>query len=117
MVASCWVARKIRLSVRSADSRARTEDSRPITNGTIMKGKITTSRIGTIGSFVCSYFSFEDIGQLLAREEIRGRFWDGGKILRVQKFFLRPKTVLSNQFSNFLSGLLKWKLDLLLFDH
>ena len=57
MVASCWVARKIRLSPRSAASRALTEDSRPMTNGTIMNGKITTSRIGTMGSRVCSYLS------------------------------------------------------------
>jgi hypothetical protein len=41
----------------SAASRALTEDSRPITNGTIMNGKITTSRIGTMGSRVCSYLS------------------------------------------------------------
>ena len=58
MVASCCVARKIRLSPCSAASSALTEDSRPITKGTIMKGKITTSRMGTIGSLVCSYFSF-----------------------------------------------------------
>jgi len=30
---------------------------RPMTNGTTMYGNITTSRIGTIGSWMCSYFS------------------------------------------------------------
>src|ERR1700740_3236388 len=59
MEASCWVARKIFLSAASASSRARTLDSRPTTNGVIMNGKMTTSRIGIIGSFLDSYFSFD----------------------------------------------------------
>src|SRR5205809_3156430 len=51
MEASCWVARKIFLSAASASSRARTLDCRPTTNGVIMKGKMTTSRMGIMGSF------------------------------------------------------------------
>src|SRR5205823_284144 len=50
MLASCWVARKIFLSAASASSSARTLDSRPTTNGVIMKGKMTTSRMGIIGN-------------------------------------------------------------------
>src|SRR3712207_1898851 len=49
MEASCWVARKIVRSVASASSRARTEPGRPILKATLVKGKITTSRMGTIG--------------------------------------------------------------------
>ena len=48
--ASCWAARKIRLSLSSACSSARVELGRPMTNGIIMCGKTTTSRNGTIGS-------------------------------------------------------------------
>src|SRR5581483_2616381 len=58
MEASCWVARKIFLSDASASSRARTLDSRPTTNGVIMYGKMTTSRMGIIGSRLVSNFSF-----------------------------------------------------------
>src|SRR5689334_16032551 len=58
MLASCWVAKKILLSAASASSKARTLDSRPTTNGVIMYGKITTSRMGIIGSFFVSNFSF-----------------------------------------------------------
>src|SRR5271165_3231416 len=57
MLASCWVARKIFLSPARASSRARTHDSLPTTNGVIMNGKITTSRMGIIGSFLVSNFS------------------------------------------------------------
>ncbi len=56
--ASCCVARKIFLSARRASSRARTLESRPTTNGVIMCGKMTTSRIGIIGSRRLSVFSF-----------------------------------------------------------
>src|SRR5215472_7028928 len=59
MEASCWVARKIFLSPAMASSRARTLDSRPTTNGVIMNGKITTSRMGIIGNRLVSDFSFE----------------------------------------------------------
>src|SRR5438876_11600761 len=59
MEASCWVARKIFLSPAMASSRARTLDSLPTTNGVIMNGKITTSRMGIIGSRFVSDFSFE----------------------------------------------------------
>src|SRR5580698_81411 len=59
MEASCWVARKIFLSAASASSRARTLDSRPTTNGVIMKGKMTTSRMGIMGSFRDSNFSLD----------------------------------------------------------
>src|SRR6266480_3311644 len=50
MEASCCVARKIFLSAARASSSARTLDSRPTTNGVIMKGKMTTSRMGIIGN-------------------------------------------------------------------
>src|SRR5271167_4909825 len=59
MDASCWVARKIFLSPAIASSRARTLDSRPTTNGVIMNGKITTSRMGIIGNRFVPDFSFE----------------------------------------------------------
>src|SRR5579862_4585769 len=59
MEASCWVARKIFLSPAIASSRARTLDSRPTTNGVIMNGKMTTSRMGIIGNRFVSDFSFE----------------------------------------------------------
>src|ERR1700691_1627094 len=57
--ASCWVARKIFLSAASASSNARTLDSRPTTKGVIMKGKMTTSRMGIMGSFLDSNFSLD----------------------------------------------------------
>src|SRR4051794_10503854 len=57
--ASCWVARKIFLSPANASSRARTLDSRPTTNGVIMYGKMTTSRMGIIGNRLVSGFSLE----------------------------------------------------------
>src|SRR5580658_163324 len=57
--ASCCVARKIFLSPAIASSRARTLDSRPTTNGVIIYGKMTTSRMGIIGSRLVSDFSFE----------------------------------------------------------
>src|SRR5438309_6849132 len=59
MEASCWVARKIFLSPDMASSNARTLDSRPTTNGVIMYGKMTTSRMGIIGRRFVSDFSFE----------------------------------------------------------
>src|SRR6266436_6114584 len=59
MEASCWVARKIFLSPAIASSRARTLDSRPTTNGVIMNGNMTTSRMGIIGNRFVSDFSFE----------------------------------------------------------
>src|SRR5579859_2423228 len=59
MEASCCVARKIFLSASRASSRARTLDSRPTTNGVIMNGKMTTSRMGIMGSFLDSYFSLD----------------------------------------------------------
>src|SRR6266481_4561884 len=61
--ASCWVARKIFLSPFSASSSARTLDSRPTTNGVIMKGKMTTSRIGIMGSVLLSNFSLDVVTQ------------------------------------------------------
>src|ERR1700739_146195 len=63
MDASCWVARKIFLSAASASSSARTLDSRPTTNGVIMKGKMTTSRMGIMGSFFDSNFSLDVVTQ------------------------------------------------------
>ena len=63
MLASCCVARKIRLSRASASSSARTLDSRPTTNGVIMNGKMTTSRMGIIGSFLVSNFSLVELTQ------------------------------------------------------
>src|SRR6478609_2664508 len=59
MDASCCVARKIFLSPAIASSRARTLDSRPTTNGVIMNGNMTTSRMGIIGNLFVSDFSFE----------------------------------------------------------
>src|SRR2546422_215587 len=59
MEASCCVARKIFLSPAMASSRARTLDSRPTTNGVIIYGKMTTSRMGIIGKRLVSDFSFE----------------------------------------------------------
>src|SRR5271157_3563226 len=59
MEASCWLARKIFLSPAMASSNARTLDSRPTTNGVIMYGKMTTSRMGIIGRRFVSDFSFE----------------------------------------------------------
>ena len=47
---------KIFLSPASASSSARTLDSRPTTNGVIMYGKMTTSRMGIIGSLSCIGF-------------------------------------------------------------
>src|SRR5579863_7715858 len=58
-LASCCVARKIFLSPASASSSARTLDSRPTTNGVIMCGKMTTSRMGIIGKRRVSDFSLE----------------------------------------------------------
>src|SRR6202521_1515134 len=58
MLASCCVARNIFLSLARASSSARTLGSRPTTNGVIMYGKMTTSRMGIIGSFLLSNFSF-----------------------------------------------------------
>ena len=52
--ASCCVARKMRRSPFSASSSARTLDSRPTTNGAIMCGKMTISRMGIIGSLRCA---------------------------------------------------------------
>src|SRR6516165_630840 len=59
MEASCCVARKIFLSPAIASSSARTLDSRPTTNGVIMYGKMTTSRMGIIGRRFVSDFSLE----------------------------------------------------------
>src|SRR5579863_8530870 len=58
-LASCCVARKIFLSPARASSRARTLDSRPTTNGVIMCGKMTTSRMGIMGKRRVSVFSLE----------------------------------------------------------
>src|SRR3984893_542132 len=80
MLASCWVARNIFLSLARASSSARTLDSRPTTNGVIMYGKMTTSRMGIIGSFLLSNFSlgfdnsFSRLWSLLAC-----RFFDHGQ--------------------------------------
>src|SRR5208282_5875778 len=59
MLASCWVARNILRSAVSASSSARTLDSRPTTNGVIMYGKITMSRMGIMGSLRGSFLSRE----------------------------------------------------------
>ena len=50
---------KIFFSPAKASSSARTLDSRPTTNGVIMYGKMTTSRIGIMGNRFVSDFSFE----------------------------------------------------------
>src|ERR1041385_4106421 len=59
MEASCWGAREIFLSPAIASSSALTLDSRPTTNGVIMYGKMTTSRMGIIGRRFVSDFSFD----------------------------------------------------------
>src|SRR5712692_9639141 len=69
MLASCCVARKIFLSPASASSSARTLDSHPTTNGVIMCGKMTTSRMGIIGSRRVSDFSFD----VSMRKEVRSQ--------------------------------------------
>src|SRR5579862_5304282 len=69
-LASCCVARKILRSPASASSSARTLDSRPTTNGVIMNGKITTSRMGIIGRRLVSDFSLE-VSMLVTRYESR----------------------------------------------
>ena len=62
------MARKIFLSPARASSSARTLDSRPTTNGVIMYGKMTTSRMGIIGRRLVSDFSFE-VSIVLTRVE------------------------------------------------
>ena len=58
LVANSRIAsEKIFLSPASASSNARTLDSRPTTKGVIIYGKMTTSRIGIMGSFLVSNFS------------------------------------------------------------
>src|SRR5437763_12778171 len=72
--ASCCVARKIFLSPAIASSRARTLDSRPTTNGVIMYGKMTTSRMGIMGRRLVSDFSFDvSIASVLLYEFRRRR--------------------------------------------
>ena len=78
MLASCWVARKIFLSAASASSRARTLDSRPTTNGVIMKGKMTTSRMGIMGSFLVSNFSLDVVTESP---------WDNGQTTTLNEFY------------------------------
>src|SRR5277367_5834670 len=70
--ASCCVARKIFLSPAMASSSARTLDSRPTTNGVIMYGKITTSRMGIIGKRFVSDFSLE-VSMELKNQELGGQ--------------------------------------------
>src|SRR5271156_5992236 len=81
MEASCWVARKIFLPAASASSRARTLDSRPTTNGVIMKGKMTTSRMGIMGSFLDSNFSLDVVTESP---------WDNGQPARTLQFYRVP---------------------------
>jgi hypothetical protein len=45
--------------VPKATSRALTEAGRPMTNGIIMNGNNTTSRMGTIGNVTVSGLSFD----------------------------------------------------------
>src|SRR5580704_13427131 len=75
MDASCWVARKIRLSPASASSRACTLDSRPTTNGVIIYGKMTTSRMGIIGKRLVSVLSLLVTigGRYLGSRRIEGK--------------------------------------------
>src|SRR5258706_5490364 len=56
-LASCWVATNILRSAASASSRARTLDSLPTTKLVIMKGKMTTSRMGIMGRLRVSNLS------------------------------------------------------------
>ena len=73
------MARKIFLSAASASSKARTLDSRPTTNGVIMKGKMTTSRMGIMGSFLDSNFSLDVVTESP---------WDNGQTTMLQEFYL-----------------------------
>src|SRR5216684_3866701 len=78
--ASCWVARNIFLSLARASSSARTLDSRPTTNGVIMYGKMTTSRMGIMGNFLLSNFSLgfdNSVSRLWSR--LACRFLDHGQ--------------------------------------
>src|SRR3984885_1681299 len=77
--ASCWVARKIFLSPASASSRAWTLDSRPTTNGVIMYGKMTTSLMGIIGSFLLSNFSLG-----LGFDNSVSRLWSQSRVYLLQ---------------------------------
>src|SRR5262249_13081196 len=85
MEASCWVARKIFLSAASASSRARTLDCRPTTNGVIMKGKMTTSRMGIMGSFTDSNLSLAGVMGLISlyRRRRADSRWERAKKLRI----------------------------------
>src|SRR3954469_17718027 len=78
MLASCWVARNIFLSAANASSKARTLDSRPTTNGVIMCGKMTTSRMGIIGSFLDSNFSLIWVMNACGRD--LDRHWAGPEV-------------------------------------
>src|SRR5579863_5917731 len=89
MEASCCVARKIFLSAASASSRARTLDSRPTTNGVIMKGKMTTSRMGIMGSFRDSNFSLVVVTESPWDEEPDGCHSRQSLLLRFYAFRTR----------------------------
>src|SRR5206468_492464 len=69
--ASCCVARKIFRSPERASSRARTLDSRPTTNGVIIWGKMTMSRIGIIGSLRTSPLRAQSLARFLQQSRQR----------------------------------------------
>src|SRR5207302_1828476 len=98
MEASCWVARKIFLSAARASSNARTLDSRPTTNGVIIYGKITTSRMGIMGRRFVSDLSLE-VSMDIQNPEVRSQKPEGELSTGIQdlswiRFFGGPWTLL-----------------------
>src|SRR5579872_1887520 len=72
MEASCWVTRKIFLSLAKASSRARTDASRPTMKGCIISGKMTMSRTGIIGTRFTSSFSLLKMDSFCAKVFLAG---------------------------------------------
>src|SRR5258707_10800678 len=118
MLASCWVARNIFLSLARASSSARTLESRPTTNGVIMYGKMTTSRMGIMGSRFVSDFSFEvsiNVGEV--RKSGSQEFWKQLNSTRRSSTFLASR-LLDFPASGRLARFFKYRhADLLVHDH
>src|ERR1700688_1377498 len=85
--ASCWVARKIFLSVARASSRARRELSRPTMNGFIIWGKMTRSRTGIMGTRFDSVFSRLNMGSVVILLLLERFFVRGGAAPVLSGFF------------------------------
>src|SRR6185295_2017084 len=69
--------RKIVRSAPSACSRARTDPCRPILKATFVKGKMTTSRIGTIGYQATSAGARSEYSSIILRERISWLLQEG----------------------------------------